>query len=136
MEARGGEFAGLAGARTWGGWAGCGDRAAHEGAITGMDLLDWGRAGLLRDEGAVKIRGWVAHVQGIRGFSGDAYARERSGCSRCIDLREREEKVSRERRVSRFVIERNGALVEARLALHRRAGTVGREERRGLNQIA
>jgi hypothetical protein len=61
-------------------------------AISGLNLLDWGLYGLSRDEGAVKIPGWVAHVQGIRGSSGDAYACERSGRSRCIDLRERQER--------------------------------------------
>lgn len=39
------------------------------------------------------------------------------------DLRELAREVSRASRVGRLVIERNGALVEARLALHRRAAT-------------
>jgi flagellar biosynthesis/type III secretory pathway chaperone len=52
------------------------------------------------------------------------------------DLQELAEKVTRESRVSRLVIERNGALVEARLALHRRAGSVDREARGGLNHVA
>ena len=39
------------------------------------------------------------------------------------DLKELAQEVSRASRVSRLVIERNGALVEARLALHHRART-------------
>jgi hypothetical protein len=61
-------------------------------AISGLNLLDQGFAGLLRDEGAVKIPGWLGDLRGVHGFSGDAYGRERSGRSRCIDLRERQER--------------------------------------------
>jgi len=60
-------------------------------AISGLNLLDQGIAGLLRDEGAVKIPGWVGEVRGVRGFSGDAYGCERGGCESTIDLRERQE---------------------------------------------
>jgi len=56
-----------------------------------LKLLDQGPTGLLRDEGAVKIPGWVAHVQRVCGFSGNAYGCERSGCGSCSDLRERQE---------------------------------------------
>jgi hypothetical protein len=52
------------------------------------------------------------------------------------DLRELARRVSRESRISRLVIERNGALVEARLALHRRAGTAPLESRGGLDHVA
>jgi hypothetical protein len=52
------------------------------------------------------------------------------------DLRSLAEEVSRASRASRLVIERNGALVEARLALHRRAGTLDRADAPGVNQFA
>jgi len=51
------------------------------------------------------------------------------------ELRRLAAEVSRAARVGRFVIERNGALVEARLALHRRAGREPRSTA-GVDRIA
>ncbi len=52
------------------------------------------------------------------------------------DLRALAEEVSRASQASRLVIERNGSLVEARLALHRRAGNLDRVGKPGVNQVA
>ena len=52
------------------------------------------------------------------------------------DLRSLAQEVSRAGRVSRLVIERNGSLVEARLALHRRAGNLNGAKKPGLDRIA
>ncbi|MEZ5065259.1 MAG: flagellar export chaperone FlgN [bacterium] len=53
-----------------------------------------------------------------------------------LDLKALAVEVSRANDRSRFVIERNGALVEARLGLHRRAGTLPDERNLGLHRIA
>ncbi len=52
------------------------------------------------------------------------------------DLRALAQEVSRASRTSRLIIERNGSLVEARLALHQRAGTLARAKKPGLDRIA
>jgi flagellar biosynthesis/type III secretory pathway chaperone len=52
------------------------------------------------------------------------------------DLTRLAHEVTRARRVTRFVIERNGELVEARLALHRRAGTLPDTGGPGVDRVA
>jgi flagellar biosynthesis/type III secretory pathway chaperone len=52
------------------------------------------------------------------------------------DLRRLAEEVSRANRAHRLVIERNGALVDARISLHRRVGTLDRVGKPGINQFA
>jgi hypothetical protein len=52
------------------------------------------------------------------------------------DLRRLAHEVSRATRVSRLVIERNGAMVEARLALHHRARNVTPGSGPGIDRIA
>ncbi len=59
--------------------------------ISDLKLLDQVLPGLLRDEGAVEISEWVGDELEGGVFSGNAYGCERRDCSRCIDLREREE---------------------------------------------
>ena len=52
------------------------------------------------------------------------------------ELRVLADEVQRAGRVERLVIERNGALVEARLGLHRQAGTLEGAKPSGVHQIA
>lgn len=52
------------------------------------------------------------------------------------ELRALASEVRRAGRVERLVIERNGALVEARLGLHRQAGALARERTAGVHQVA
>ena len=66
---------------------------------------------------------------GLGGLSDDLEELQR-------DLRALADEVGRAGRTQRMVIERNGALVEARLALHRRAGTLDRASAPGINQFA
>jgi chromosome segregation ATPase len=51
------------------------------------------------------------------------------------DLRRLAHEVSNAQRVTRFVIERNGELVDARLALHRRAGSLTDDARPGIDRV-
>ena len=52
------------------------------------------------------------------------------------ELRALAVEVSRASRSTRLVLERNGELVEARLAIHRRAGTLSGATRPGVDRIA
>lgn len=52
------------------------------------------------------------------------------------ELRALASEVRRSGRVERLVLERNGALVEARLGLHRQAGTLANVEPAGVHQVA
>ena len=52
------------------------------------------------------------------------------------ELRALASEVRRSGRVERLVLERNGALVEARLGLHRQAGTLPDKSPAGVHQVA
>ena len=52
------------------------------------------------------------------------------------ELRALASEVRRTGRVERLVLERNGELVEARLGLHRQAGTLSGQARVGVHQVA
>jgi hypothetical protein len=52
------------------------------------------------------------------------------------DLKRLAEEVVRANRLTRFVIQRNGDLVEARLGLHRRAGTAPDAKSGGIDRVA
>jgi hypothetical protein len=54
---------------------GSGEHSPPPVVSSGLNLLDRGIAGLLRDEGAVKIPGWLADLRGVRGLGGDSYGR-------------------------------------------------------------
>jgi len=72
-----------------------------------------------------------AQVVRVVGGATDAHVGEMRN-----ELRALAAEVRRAGRVERLVIERNGALVEARLGLHRQAGTLAGAPSAGVHQIA
>jgi FlgN protein len=113
-------------------------------------LLDTTRAGIdaLRTHDLERFDGILEEqVDTLRHLKG--LERERASVFRALggvadpevggmrnELRALASEVQRAGRVERLVIERNGALVEARLGLHRQAGTLARGQTAGVHQVA
>ena len=105
-------------------------------ALRGQDFETFDRVLNEQVETLRQLKGLQTERQRILREVGDGYLDE-SVQSLQSDLRGLAREVSRTTRVSRLVIERNGALVEARLGLHRRAsGGEATVPRAGVDRFA